>query len=47
MGTDCAPLVADPFSFCYERDFMLYIHRITNLKLLKLSILLLGIWMTY
>ena len=23
MGTDCAPLVADPFSFCYEKDFML------------------------
>ena len=23
MGTDCAPLVADLFLFCYERDFML------------------------
>ena len=23
MGTDCAPLVADIFLFCYERDFML------------------------
>ena len=23
MGTNCAPLVADLFSFCYERDFML------------------------
>ena len=23
MGTDCAPLVADFFLFCYERDFML------------------------
>ena len=22
MGTNCAPLVADLFSFCYERDFM-------------------------
>ena len=22
MGTDCAPLVADLFLFCYERDFM-------------------------
>ena len=22
MGTNCAPLVADFFSFCYERDFM-------------------------
>ena len=23
MGTNCAPLVADCFLFCYERDFML------------------------
>ena len=23
MGTYCPPLVADLFSFCYERDFML------------------------
>ena len=23
MGTNCAPLVADLFSFCYERGFML------------------------
>ena len=23
MGTDCAPLVADLFLFCYERDFMM------------------------
>ena len=22
MGTNCAPLVADLFLFCYERDFM-------------------------
>ena len=22
MGTNCAPLVADFFLFCYERDFM-------------------------
>ena len=22
VGTDCAPLVADLFLFCYERDFM-------------------------
>ena len=25
MGTNCAPLVADLFFFCYERDFMLYL----------------------
>ena len=23
MGTNCAPLVADLFWFCYDRDFML------------------------
>ena len=23
MGTNCAPLVADLYLFCYERDFML------------------------
>ena len=23
IGTDCAPLIADLFVFCYERDFML------------------------
>ena len=23
LGTNCAPLVADLFLFCYERDFML------------------------
>ena len=23
MGTNCSPLVADLFLFCYERDFML------------------------
>ena len=22
MGTNCVPLVADTFLFCYERDFM-------------------------
>ena len=25
MGTNCAPLVADLFLFCYERDFMVYL----------------------
>ena len=25
MGTNCAPLVADLFLFCYERDFMKYL----------------------
>ena len=47
MGTNCAPLVAHLFLFCYERDFMLSLSEVTNLVLLKLSFLLLGIWMTY
>ena len=25
MGTNCAPLVADLFLFCYERDLMLFL----------------------
>ena len=25
MGTNCAPLVADLFLFCYERGFMMYL----------------------
>ena len=25
MGSKCAPLVADLFLFCYERDFMLFL----------------------
>ena len=33
MGTNCAPLVADLFLFCYERDFM------TIIKLILLKLL--------
>ena len=25
MGTNCAPLVADLFLFCYERNFILFL----------------------
>ena len=25
MGTNCAPLVADLFFFCYERDFLTFL----------------------
>ena len=25
MGTNCAPLVADLFLFCYERNFMMFL----------------------
>ena len=27
MGTNCAPLIADLFLFCYERDFMYNLHK--------------------
>ena len=27
MGTNCAPLVAELFLFCYERDFMLFLSK--------------------
>ena len=27
MGTNCAPLIADWFLFCYERDFMSNLHK--------------------
>ena len=39
MGTNCAPLVADLFLFCYERDFMLSLsenNQVIKLILLKL-----------
>ena len=36
IGTNCAPLVADLFLFCYERDLMLSLSDIIKLILLKL-----------
>ena len=46
-GTNCAPLVADLFLFCYERDFMLSLYQtIIKLVLLQLLNLPLGILMT-
>ena len=48
MGTNCAPLVADLFLCSVMRETSCCpFQMITNLVLLKLSILLLGIWMTY
>ena len=35
IGTNCAPLIADLFSFCYERDFMPLFLIIKKLKLFK------------
>ena len=47
MGTNCAPLVADLFLLCYERDFMLSLSEDNQSGVIELSILLRGIWMTY
>ena len=33
MGTKCAPLVADLFLFCYERDFMMSLSDVNRLML--------------
>ena len=35
MGTNCAPLVADLFLFCCERDFMKYLSRENQTDIIK------------
>ena len=35
MGTNCAPLVADLFLYCYERDFMLSLSPITQSNIIE------------
>ena len=35
MGTNCAPLVADLFLFCYERDFMTSLSDVKQAEILK------------
>ena len=35
MGTNCAPLVADLFLFCYERDFMKYLRSDNQAEVIK------------
>ena len=35
MGTNCAPLVADLFLFCYERDFMLSLSDINQTNIIE------------
>ena len=47
MGTNCAPLVADLFLFCYERDFMTPLLMLSKLKLLKHLTQHLDIWTTF
>ena len=38
MGPNCAPLIADVFLYCYERDFISDLHRPTRHYLIDLSI---------
>ena len=35
MGTNCAPLVADLFLFCYERDFILSLSDINQTDIIE------------
>ena len=35
FGTNCAPLVADLFLFCYERDFMLSLSDINQTDIIE------------
>ena len=44
MGTNCAPLVADLFLFCYERDFMMSHLMISRMMLVMRLTLLQDIW---
>ena len=44
MGTNCTPLVADLFLFCYERDFMMSLSADKQLMLLMRLTLHPDIW---
>ena len=35
MGTKCAPLIADLFSFCYKRDFMMSLSDDTQAEVIE------------
>ena len=35
MGTNCAPLVADLFLFCYEKGFMMYLSDIKQAEIIE------------
>ena len=34
MGTNCAPLIADLFLYCCERDFMYHLHKFKRYDLI-------------
>ena len=36
MGTNCAPLIADLFLYCYERDFMPDLHKSKRFDLIDM-----------
>ena len=44
MGTNCVPLVADLFLFCYERELMMSLSDENRLMLLMRLTLLPDIW---
>ena len=35
MGTNCAPLVADLFLFCYEKDFMMSLSGVKQAEIIE------------
>ena len=47
MGTYCAPLVADLFLFCYERDFMTSLSDVKQSEIIEAFYLHLDIWTTF
>ena len=47
MGTNCAPLVADLFLFCYEKDFMMSLYVENQSEIIEAFTRLQDIWMIY
>ena len=47
MGTNCAPLVADHFLLCYERDFMKSLSRENQIDIIEALIPLPDTMMIY
>ena len=47
MGTNCAPCEADLFLFSYGRDYMMPVSDDNQSEVIKISVLLIGIWMIY
>ena len=47
MGTNCAPLVADLFLYCYERDFMDSLNHDNQADVIEALMRLLGTSMTF